>query len=112
MTPKSSCAIAFAFVPFLDDITPELDILDGVFETVAAAGNVALGIQSIISDPASAPMVLLDLVAGGGLKNDEDFAQAAAARRALTEDDLESIGEDFKANDDEFEDLTKITCEI
>ncbi|KAJ5211430.1 exo-1-3-beta-D-glucanase [Penicillium cinerascens] len=104
--------IAFAFVPFLDDISPELEILDGVFETVAAAGNVALSIQSIISDPASAPMVLLDLVAGGGLRDDENFAKAAAARRALTADDLESIGKDFKAEDDKFEDLTKITCEI
>lgn len=58
--------IAFAFVPFLDDITPELEILDGAFETVATAGNVALGIQSIVSDPTLAPMVLLDLIAGCG----------------------------------------------
>lgn len=104
--------IAFAFVPFLDDISPELEILDGVFETVAAAGNVALSIQSISSDLASAPMILLGLVAGGGLRNDEDFAKTAGAHRALKDVDLESIGKDFKADDEKFDDLTKITCDV
>ncbi|PWY88961.1 exo-1,3-beta-D-glucanase [Aspergillus heteromorphus CBS 117.55] len=104
--------IVFAFVPFLDDITPELELLDGAFETVAATGNVALGIQSIVSDPTSAPMVLLGLIAGGGLKDDDDFAETAAAARELTEDDLESIGKDFKEEEESFTDLTKITCDI
>ncbi|KAJ5776806.1 exo-1-3-beta-D-glucanase [Penicillium odoratum] len=51
-------------------------------------------------------MVLLDLVAGGGLIDDEDFAKAATARRALTENDPN------KAEYDKFEDMTKIICEI
>lgn len=100
----------FAFVPFLDEIDPEVEILDGAFETVAAAGNVALGIESVISDPASAPMVFLDLIAGGKLRGDEDFAKAAKARRALTAADLKSIGKDFKAEQDKFDALTKINC--
>ncbi|GLA11528.1 hypothetical protein AnigIFM62618_005494 [Aspergillus niger] len=104
--------IAFAFVPFLDDITPELEVLDGAFETVAATGNVALGIQSIVSDPSSAPMVLLDLIAGGGLRDEDDFSKAAAARRAVTEDDLESIGKDYKAEQDKFDDITKPKCRV
>ncbi|GIJ86242.1 hypothetical protein Asppvi_005128 [Aspergillus pseudoviridinutans] len=102
--------IAFAFVPFLDELTPEVELLDGAFETVAAAGNVALGIQSIVSDPSSAPMVLLDLIAGGGLRDESDFTKAAAARRAVTEDDLESIGKDFKAEQDKFDGLTEPKC--
>ncbi|PYH91880.1 hypothetical protein BO71DRAFT_442889 [Aspergillus ellipticus CBS 707.79] len=104
--------IAFAFIPFLDDLTPELEVLDGAFETVATTGNIALGIQSIVSDPSSAPMVLLDLIAGGGLRDDDDFAKAAAARRAVTEDDLASIGKDFKAEQDKFDGLIEAKCRV
>lgn len=104
--------IAFAFIPFLDDITPELELLDGAFETIAATGNVALGIQSIVSDPTSAPMVLLGLLGGGGLRDEDDFTKAAAARRAVTEDDLESIGKDFKAEQDKFDGLTEPKCRV
>ncbi|PYH85075.1 exo-1,3-beta-D-glucanase [Aspergillus uvarum CBS 121591] len=104
--------IAFAFLPFLDDLTPELELLDGAFETVAATGNVALGIQSIVSDPTSAPMVLLGLIGGGGLRDADDFSAAAAARRAVTEDDLESIGKDFKAEQDKFDGITEPKCRV
>ncbi|KAK4860839.1 hypothetical protein LT330_004570 [Penicillium expansum] len=104
--------IAFAFIPFLDDFAPEVEVLDGAFETIAATGNVALGIQSIVSDPTSAPMVLLSLFGGGGLRDEDDFAKAAAARRAVTEDDLESIGKDFKAEQDKFDGLTEPKCRV
>ncbi|PYI01146.1 exo-1,3-beta-D-glucanase [Aspergillus sclerotiicarbonarius CBS 121057] len=104
--------IAFAFIPFLDDLTPELEVLDGAFETLATAGNVALGIQGIIADPTSAPMDLLGMVAGGGLKDDDDFATAAKAARSVSEDDLESIGKDFKAEKDSFDDNVEPSCYI
>ncbi|RAL02989.1 glycoside hydrolase family 55 protein [Aspergillus ibericus CBS 121593] len=104
--------IVFAFVPFLDDLTPALDVLDGAFETIATAGNVALGIQSIVSDPASAPMDLLGMIGGGGLRDEDDFAKAAKARRALTEDDLQSIGKDFKQEEDRFDEVTEPKCSV
>ncbi len=105
----------FAFLPFVDDFAPALEVLDGVFETVAAAGNIALDIQGIISDPASAPMLLLDLVGGSGgreLEDADDYAKAAAAARALKEDDLAAIGSDFKAEEDKFKDETTPKCEV
>ena len=46
--------IIFAFIPFLDELGPSLGIADGAFEIAAATGNVALAIQEIVADPASA----------------------------------------------------------
>jgi hypothetical protein len=36
----------------------------GVFATISAAGNAALGIQDILSNPISAPMEILGMLTG------------------------------------------------
>ena len=102
--------IAFIFIPFLDDLTPELEALDGVFATIGEAGNVALGIQGIVANPSSAPMEILGLLTGPGIRTEDDFAKMAAARRSLAEDDLSNIGADFKKTDSEFQDIIKPSC--
>jgi glucan 1,3-beta-glucosidase len=102
--------VVFIFIPFLDDLTPELEALDGVFQTVAAAGNVALGIQSIVSNPASAPMEILGLLGGAGVRTEDEFASMAAARRSLSEDDLESLGSDFEKSDTELQKSIRPSC--
>lgn len=102
--------IAFAFIPFLDDLAPELEALDGVFNTISTIGNLGLGIESIVSDPSSAPMALLGLLAGGKLRSDKDFEAAAAARRSLTDDDLENIGSKFQETDSKFQNTIKPSC--
>ncbi len=107
--------IVFAFLPFVDDFVPALAVLDGVLETISVAGSVALDIQSIIADPTSAPMLLLDLVGGGAgreLKSGDDFASAAAAARLVTEDDLSAMGAEFKAKQDKFKDETTPHCAL
>ncbi|RDW56742.1 pectin lyase fold factor [Coleophoma cylindrospora] len=104
--------IAFIFIPFLDDLAPELEALDGVFETIATVGNVALGVQSIISDPTSAPMEILGLLTGSGVRTEEDFATMAAARRSLSDQDVTDIGANFKKADTEFQDTVKPSCRI
>jgi glucan 1,3-beta-glucosidase len=102
--------IAFIFIPFLDDLAPELEALDGAFATIGAAGNVALGIQGIVANPSSAPMEILGLLTGPGIRTEDDFAKMAAARRSLTEDELANIGADFKKTDSEFQDTIKPSC--
>jgi hypothetical protein len=92
--------IVFSFIPFLEEVGPSLGIADGVFEIAAAAGNIGLAIQGIVSDPASAPMDILSALTLGKAKTTEDFAGLAAAERALTDDDLTAIGTDFKADED------------
>jgi glucan 1,3-beta-glucosidase len=102
--------IIFAFIPFLDELGPSLGLADGAFEIVAATGNVALAIQGIVADPASAPMQILSALTLGKAKTTDDFAALAAAKRAISEEDLSDIGTDFKESEDEMESTLKQTC--
>jgi glucan 1,3-beta-glucosidase len=102
--------IIFSFIPFLEEVGPSLGIADGVFEIAAAAGNIGLAIQGIVSDPASAPMDILSALTLGKAKTTEDFAGLAAAERALTDDDLTAIGTDFKADEDKLEETLIRGC--
>ena len=104
--------IVFIFVPFLDDIAPEVEALDGVLNTVAALGNVALSIQAIVADPISAPMELLGLLTAGGTKDEEDFAKMAETRRGIPDDDLGKIGTFFQDTDHEFQDIIELPCSL
>lgn len=102
--------IVFAFIPFLEEIGPSLGVADGIFEIASAAGNVALAIQGIIAHPDSAPMELLGLITAGGSRVEKDFADMAAARRAISDDDLTSIGTVFKAANDKLQNALKHNC--
>jgi glucan 1,3-beta-glucosidase len=107
--------IVFAFLPFVDEFAPALEVLDGVFATIAVAGNIALDIQGIIADPTSAPMILLDLVGGRGgstLREGKDFEKAAAAAKTLKDSDLSAIGADFKVKQTKFRDETAPKCAV
>jgi glucan 1,3-beta-glucosidase len=104
--------IVFAFLPFLDELGPALEIADGAFEVVAAAGNVGLAIQGIVADPASAPMEILSAITLGKTKTTDDFADLAAAKRAISPDDLSNIGTDFKKSEDDLDISLKQSCFI
>jgi glucan 1,3-beta-glucosidase len=96
-------SIIFAFIPVLDEASPLIGIADGAFEIAAAAGNIGLAIQGIISNPKSAPMGILGALTLGRSKTTNDFADLAAAKRAVSSNDLSSIGATFKGNDDKLE---------
>ena len=102
--------IVFAFVPFFDDLTPEIEGLDTVFEIISAGGNTALAIQGIISNPESAPMKILSAFTGGGTRDEDDFASMAATRRAISTEELTKIGSGFKKMDEEFQSIIKHDC--
>ncbi|KAJ0283194.1 hypothetical protein COL940_004789 [Colletotrichum noveboracense] len=71
---------------------------------IGEIGNTALTIESIVSDPASAPFAVLSLLIGpyGGASertSSQAIAEAAAARRALSADKIKLFGESFVAQD-------------
>ncbi|KAE9377716.1 glycoside hydrolase family 55 protein [Stipitochalara longipes BDJ] len=99
--------IIFAFIPFLDELTPEIEGLDAVLQIVDAAGNTALAIQGIVQDPESAPMEILGLLTAGGAKDEEDVASLANTRRGIAGDDIAKIGKTFKSLDDKLQGLAK-----
>jgi glucan 1,3-beta-glucosidase len=102
--------IIFSFIPFLDSAGPAIGLADGTFEMVAAAGNIGLAIQGIVAYPSSAPMELLSALTLGKTKTTEDFAGLAAARRAISDDDLTKIGPDVKAAEDTLTTLLTHGC--
>jgi glucan 1,3-beta-glucosidase len=104
--------IVFALIPFLDDLTPAIEGLDGVLGSIAAAGNAASAIQGIIADPSSAPMEILGALTAGGVRDEEDFADMAAARRAISSDDLTKIGATFEKMDSDFHAIIKRDCKL
>ena len=68
--------IVFAFIPFVDEVTPEfLPIVEGTFDFLTIGGNVGLEVQSIISNPTSAPMDILGALIGAGVRDEEDFVR-------------------------------------
>ncbi|KAK6075617.1 LysM domain-containing protein [Seiridium cupressi] len=104
--------IVFAFVPFLDEIAPEVEALDAIVEIVSAAGNVGLAIQGIIADPESAPMEILGALTGGVEKDEADMATLAKTRRGISGDDIGKIGSSFKDMDNDFQSIIKRTCAL
>ncbi|KAJ4361597.1 hypothetical protein N0V95_001758 [Ascochyta clinopodiicola] len=103
----------FAFIPFLDEIAPEIEVVDVIMTGVVAvadAGNVALTIASIVQDPSSAPMEILGLLTGGAGRNRDDVASIAGRKRALKDTDVAKIGSNFKKENDEFEATVKPKC--
>ncbi|KAK6223391.1 hypothetical protein LQW54_000509 [Pestalotiopsis sp. IQ-011] len=100
--------IVFAFIPFLDDITPAIEGLDVAIEILNVAGNSALAIQGIIADPESAPMEILGALGGGVEKNEDDIATLAAARRSqVSADDIKKIGAKFEDLDTKMQSMIK-----
>jgi len=105
--------IIFIFVPFLDDLAPELGVLDGIFNVVSVAGNLALSIQAIVADPTSAPMEILGALAGGtGLRSEDDFARVSATRRGISTDELQKISSGFATTDAKFQKVIKEQCRL
>jgi glucan 1,3-beta-glucosidase len=104
--------IVFAFIPFLDDLTPAIEGLDGVLGIIAAAGNTALAIQGIIADPSSAPMEILGALTAGGARDAKEFEEMAAARRAISSNDLTKIGATFEKMDSDFQAIIKRDCKL
>lgn len=102
--------IIFAFIPFLDELTPEIEGLDLVLSAVDVAGNVALGIQSIIADPESAPMEILGLLTAGGTRDEDEFASMANTRRGISDNDIAKIGTSFKTLDKDLQNIVSKVC--
>jgi hypothetical protein len=103
------------FLPFCRSSTilrRSSNLVDGLYQTVADVSNVALTIQSIVSNPASAPMDISGLIGGGGkgASDRDEIESIAAKRRALSKADLSDLGKDFKKDNDEFEEEIAASC--
>lgn len=81
-------------IPFLDDLTPEIEVLDSVFETISTLGNAGLRIQGIVAHPESAPMDLLGSLTRPSGRSEDEFAKMAKIRQSLSEDEVGNSPDD------------------
>jgi hypothetical protein len=96
-------AILF-FLPFAGQaaIAANLVSLGRMIVMISAAGEAALTIQDVIANPALAPLLILDVLSRGKLKNAGDFADKATSRHALSANDLRKLGPVYKRHEDSF----------
>lgn len=103
--------VVFMFIPFLDDLAPELLLADGLMDAAAFLGNTALAIKGIVDEPLSAPMALLGILTDGAAsKTEGDYAKMAKARDSIDEGELTKMGTVIKTLDDKFQSVVKKSC--
>jgi glucan 1,3-beta-glucosidase len=105
-------SIVFAFIRFLNDITPATEGFDAVLGMISATGDAALGIQGILAQPLYTPMQIMGLLTAGGTRDEADFAVMAASRRVIDDEDLTKIETIFGALDKDFRGIIKYNCNI
>lgn len=77
--------VIFMFLPFLDALSPELLLFEGMATGLAFLGNTALAIQDIVEHPENAFMDVLDIVMDGAFsKTGKGYKTAADARRGMS----------------------------
>ncbi|KAK8044972.1 exo-1-3-beta-D-glucanase [Apiospora rasikravindrae] len=96
--------IVFAFVPFLDEIAPEMESLTLVLDLVTLGVNTGITIADIIQDPQTAPMEIMMALTGGFVRNEKKMETLATARRAATKD-MGKIGKTFDHLDKDFQSM-------
>lgn len=103
--------VVFMFLPFLDDLAPELLLYDGMANGMAFLGNTALGIKDMVEHPENAFMDLLGIVTDGAFsKTGKGYKDAADARRGINEALIEKSGKTIKQLDDKLQDFLGKSC--
>jgi hypothetical protein len=100
-------SLILMIVPFVSELGFTLAGLSNLARLAFVAGEIANGAQSIaeiIEDPESAPFAVMGILAGAagrGGKPEATFADAAKARKALT--DAGAMGKTFKGIDEKYQ---------
>ncbi|KAH7009350.1 uncharacterized protein B0I36DRAFT_370307 [Microdochium trichocladiopsis] len=103
----------FAVIPFAVDLLSAVAAASAIARGVvliAEAGNIALSIESIVTDPASAPLVILGLLGAGRGRKPKDYASIADKQKLLKDTDIANIGKEFKIRHDGFQKTVKPRC--
>ncbi|RAL06034.1 glycoside hydrolase family 71 protein [Aspergillus ibericus CBS 121593] len=90
--------------PFLGEIrliSESLEQLADMMSLIGDAGALGSTIYGVATDPDSAILDIFEIALMGGVRTPEEFEDAANARRALTDDEISSLGSDWKSWSDE-----------
>ncbi|KID95120.1 LysM domain-containing protein, partial [Metarhizium majus ARSEF 297] len=100
--------VIFMFLPFLDTLSPELLLFEGM---ATGLGNTALAIQDIVEHPKNAFMDVLGIVMDGTFsKTGKGYKTAADARRGMSSDLIKTSGKTIEQLDGKLQDVLGKAC--
>ncbi|PYI03726.1 alpha-1,3-glucanase/mutanase [Aspergillus sclerotiicarbonarius CBS 121057] len=94
--------------PFLGElrlISESLEQLADMMSLIGDAGALGSTIYGVATDPDSAILDIFEIALMGGVRTPEEFEEAANARRALTDDEISSLGSDWESWSDDLADV-------
>ncbi|CAG8920185.1 unnamed protein product [Penicillium salamii] len=95
-------------VPFLGEADLVADAFVGlsrIITIIGDAGVAATTIYAVVEDPKMAPLTILETLLFTGMRNPEEFSAMGTARRAMSKDNLKSLGSGIAALDKQFQDI-------
>ncbi|OJJ73124.1 hypothetical protein ASPBRDRAFT_173463 [Aspergillus brasiliensis CBS 101740] len=98
-------------VPFLGEIrliSDSLEQLADMMSLIGDAGALGSTIYGVATDPDSAILDIFEIALMGGDRTPEEFEEAANARRGLTDDEISSLGSDWKSWSDDLSDVRSV----
>ncbi|GLA14291.1 hypothetical protein AnigIFM62618_000667 [Aspergillus niger] len=98
-------------VPFLGEIrliSDGLEQLADMMSLIGDAGALGSTIYGVATDPDSAILDIFTIALMGGYRTPEEFEEAANARRALTDDEISSLGSDWKSWSDDLSNVRSV----
>ncbi|RAH40443.1 glycoside hydrolase family 71 protein [Aspergillus brunneoviolaceus CBS 621.78] len=98
-------------VPFLGEvrlISDGLEQLADMMSLIGDAGALGSTIYGVVTDPDSAILDIFELALGGGVRTPDEFEEAANARRGLTDDEVISLGSDWKSWSDDLSEVQSV----
>lgn len=98
-------------VPFLGELTyisDGLEQLADMMSLIEDTGTLGSTIYVVATDPDSAILDIFEIALMGGYRTPDEFEEAALARVALTDDEISSLGSDWKSWSDDLFDVRSV----
>jgi putative lipoic acid-binding regulatory protein len=103
--------IVFMFLPFIDELGPELLLFEGIATGVGFLGDTALAVKDIIEHPENAFMDVIGIVTEAAfLRTGKGYKDAADLRRGMDSALIEKSGKTIKQLDDKLQDVLGKAC--
>lgn len=103
--------VIFMFIPFLDELAPEMLIFEGMATGLAFLGSTALAIKDIVEHPENAFIDVIGIVTDAAfLRTGKGYKDAADARRGIKGDMIEKSGTTVKTLDDKLQGVLDKAC--
>ena len=103
--------VVFMFLPFLDELAPELLLFEGMATALSFVGGTALAIKDIVEHPENAFMDVIGIVTDAAfLKTGKGYKDAADARRGIKGDMIGKSGSTIKKLDDKLQGFLSKSC--